>query len=627
LVVPSGTENELEALGASLEAIDRRYGPDRYLTNMYVNLYMLGAAYGGEGKTSFNGSEVALVSGQAPWDALAAAPYAAKNNYHVLMTASAAPTANVVALGGALASLGAPSKIKVLGGTAAVSNAVRDAAVATADSGDITSTMASCNQGGRTALLTFSGAIRSNALQGMEHKLFLDDADADALGQVDAGAGTDSGFDGTLFTLNGIKHSVIDSIETVSTSAVSSANPADADLKTFVITFNNKLAAGDKLAFLGVDETDSSDVKRELGGSSCTVGVDSTGPKVTSVSVVVSTAAGDATKTVFNHAIISFDSALGKNGAASSASVAAIAGNLGYWRNGAAPLFDVTSKQNVTLTATNVPGTYSYIVSTSATNGALDVTLAAGTQINYAKAGMEDINYNVGASDGIAYAAADATGPTMSASATTCKAKDGAKITRGDLEITAKGASSGGTVNGIAGNGYKLTVVNQRGSLMPTVVVDKASSSITITMDTGYHTVDDIVTVAANQFQTGDWTFSKKSGTVGNGSVTETTTAVGPLAANRGTSTCSMTLSFSEPSLWLISSDLQVTAANSSVTETFTGVGALAGITATESNVSYSNGVVVTFDTDYNGDVSVSGVNLQDAEGNVRNGATATSSI
>lgn len=143
---------------------------------------------------------------------------------------------------------------------------------------------------------------------------------------------------------------------------------------------------------------------------------------------------------------------------------------------------------------------------------------------------------NTAAADISGSAARDTTAPTITLAGVTCVAATEATFaTQG---ITAKAASVGGSVLGVAGNAWRLSVVNQRGLVLPSVVVDNTAQTITVTLDTTYHTAADIKTVAANAGQTANFTFS------GTGTFAATATPAAPTA---GSSTCDATVLLSEP--------------------------------------------------------------------------------
>ena len=97
---------------------------------------------------------------------------------------------------------------------------------------------------------------------------------------------------------------------------------------------------------------------------------------------------------------------------------------------------------------------------------------------------------------------------------------------------------------GASGNDYSIVVVNQRGKLLPSVSL--ADKVFTITADTGYHTVNDVITAAQNAGLKGllqTVNFSVTGGKAGTDLMAATLV---PAVFTGGTSTCYVLMASSE---------------------------------------------------------------------------------
>ncbi|MEC8943962.1 MAG: cell wall-binding repeat-containing protein, partial [Acidobacteriota bacterium] len=141
--------------------IRRIAGSDRYETSRKLNLYMKA-----DGVTGHAGTVVALVSGESPWDALAASSWSAVKNAHIQLTDKAGTGASQAALATALAggahAVGAASALgetlNIIGGKNAVADSARTAFQASATAGNLTSTL-SCSEGNKILTLVLSGGL------------------------------------------------------------------------------------------------------------------------------------------------------------------------------------------------------------------------------------------------------------------------------------------------------------------------------------------------------------------------------------------------------------------------------------------------------------------------------------
>jgi putative cell wall-binding protein len=102
---------------------------------------------------------------------------------------------------------------------------------------------------------------------------------------------------------------------------------------------------------------------------------------------------------------------------------------------------------------------------------------------------------------------------------------------------TLKATSTAFGPQGVNGNVYKMSIVNVRGSLMPTVVVDATAKTITVSGDMAYVSASDVQSVYA---QAGGvaWTFATQTGTassmIGSASATTAATVIKSSGGNAG---------------------------------------------------------------------------------------------
>ena len=627
-VMPLSIEETLVGLNVAPATIDRRGGLDRYQTNLLLNLYSLTSSYatlGAEGKGSaFDGSKVALVSGEAPWDALAAGPWAATNTVHVALTNSASLNPQAAALAGALSFVSNPGTLYVIGGKNAVSSAARDAFVAGAKSTDITTGVSmSCAPADNEVYLTFPSAV--------EYVSPLDGATKIAFGTAEGG---NTATIGKLFALNGVKDSVTGFIDTVSNSAITLGSGSKAYTE-LLITLDANLRSGDKVEFLGVTETGTNaiaNINRNIAGASCTAA--DTAKPTASVKFVVKASALDSTKNVFDYALVTLSEPISQKNLASGGftagtavtdSTATLAALSSWVDTAGSQIF--TAAASATLSAYPISSKLWKVSLSAASLAYSDVTISA-TGVSLKKEAIVDLVGNGAANDSSAAPAKDATAPTSSVTSTTCTGVSKASMSRGGLTLTA-------AARGVAANSWKLTVVNSRGLIWPSIAIDSTAKTVTVTIDQGYHTGADIATAAANAGQKAPWVFS---GTAT--AVTATLTDVTVLAANLGYQSCASVVSFSEP-VSVTAATATVTVANVASTTGKCDAAVGCGDTGTRNALdsaalgtgSYSalTGVttsyLVRYHTPYSDSLSATGVTATDLSGNVSGAMTVTGVI
>jgi putative cell wall-binding protein len=482
--------------------IRRIAGTDRYDTSRKLNLYMKA-----DGVTGHAGTVVALVSGESPWDALAASSWSAVKNAHIQLTDKAGTGASQAALAtslaaGAHAAAAAGSALgetlNIIGGKSAVADSARTAFQASATAGNLTSTM-SCAEGSKVLTLVLSGGLGTNEAtafatdgQGAEIKLTLNAA-AVALGAQDV-----------------VKVSSSVYIYVLSTAAA----------QTNVFKFGG---VTEDVAF----GAGSHIFERSIGASSCTVANDAVKPVVTVQAVAGAHAAtNDASRLAGPQWIITASEPIAiPDLDAADDWTCDSEGN-----NHAMTLTAITS-------ATTGGATKYVGVLANAETGLVDVKIQAGDICTFKATAFTDLAGNNTAAAVSATLAADATAPTASISSATCVDQAQNALVRGNLTMTAVATASLGNAGGARGNPYGLTVTSTRGMLQPIVTVDDTAKTITVNADVGYHTAQD-VTAAMTSVGGYSWVAS------GTGALTATVTAIRGIT---GKSTCTIKVDTNEP--------------------------------------------------------------------------------
>jgi hypothetical protein len=176
---------------------------------------------------------------------------------------------------------------------------------------------------------------------------------------------------------------------------------------------------------------------------------------------------------------------------------------------------------------------------------------------------------------------------------TTCVQYTSAVISDGSKVKATPVAAAGGPI-GVAGNAWRMSIVNSRGMLLPTVAVDSTAKTITITADLAYSSVED-VEAAANNAGIASWNFALVSQNANTALGTAAATVVAAKSTDGG----------SGDTLGLQRCTVKVTS-NENVQPI-----ASAGVTV----VVAINGVAQTFDTNANmgasaGDRSITSLNF-----------------
>ncbi|MDA2989197.1 MAG: cell wall-binding repeat-containing protein [Actinomycetota bacterium] len=560
-VMPTSVEEYLVGEGVAPADIDRRGGVDRYQTSLLLNLYMLNiAALGGEGNAAaFVGTDVALVSGLSPWDALASSSWAALNNTHTLLVGSTLGASGTV-LAGALAAANLPSNLKVIGGKSAVAESVKTTFIATTQSTNVVSSVSGCVDGSDTLTVTF--VKRLTTAEGTDLTTF--------------GAALQA-----LFSLNGVKESTTSFISSI---AAKTQVLTGAARSQYTITLSSALVGDDVVSFVGIPEGISAAWGRSVGGFSCTVAEDTTAP---SASIKVVTDGSN-----LDHILLTASEAIDGSAVTASAITA------GYTPGGAVSASQMDSDGKVWKIVDASPA-----------------TLSATTVVTISKAAIVDLasTPNAALVDVSGTAATDSTPATSTFVLAQCEATAAASASKSDLDVTAVAT---GTAGGVAGNGYKLVVTNQRGLLLPAVSVNSDAKTINVVADTGYHTAADVVTASKNAGLAGTWTFANGAGS-GSGAITSTT----GVQLTGGTDSCYAILANSEPTAL---SSLALTV-NGVVTAVTNG-GAGAGNAVPLSGGAQSTTHMITFTASAKGSVVLS-MDTQDIAASTTTATTASTSI
>ena len=494
-VVPTSVEESLVGEGANPADIRRLQGADRYGTNLAVNVYMVENGIMAQ-------AAVALISGEAPWDALASAPWAAKSAIHPVLTRSTSLSTGAQTLAAVIAAGDKPGSLYVVGGRSAVADSVRSTFIATTQSTNIASaTISGCYIGSTEIKITFSSKLSS----------------AESAAFVAAGAPL---FKVNTTALSGgmtLKSGAFDGTRISYTKAVSALKAED------VVTFAG-IAEGAKVNSVAFGRT--------VPSATCEVAYDLTAP---TISLRAVTTAGSPILIVDSSEALQLSEldgattpvswagsgATGLSGLAGSASVSATALNA------------TATSFKLTLTA----GDADFINANNAT------TSATGVLLTVAKAAFKDLAGNTALIDATAKIAADVVAPTLAYGGSVCAHSGAASGVAGSLTIT--DADFLGTASmGASGNDYSIVVVNQRGKLLPSVSL--ADKVFTITADTGYHTVNDVITAAQNAGLKGllqTVNFSVTGGKAGTDLMAATLV---PAVFTGGTSTCYVLMASSE---------------------------------------------------------------------------------
>jgi len=510
IAVPGGTD-QFVIIGAGIPAeieqylistksiapakIRRIQGADHYQTNFLTNAnYLLGA-------TNYSGANIALVTGENWPDALAFAGFGLKTGTHLVLTPTAGGNINVLTLAATLAGYndagyGTNQRMYVIGGRSAVSD-VAKVGYAAGSGTDLTSTI-SCEQASAATqnrvTITLSGRLNGTA-PAIENATML------SLPAISS-----------VMTKNNV--ALTGSVSAVSDIGGVGVGPTR---KTYRLTLAAPLAVNDVITFGGLEEgeligtTGASAFPRSVGSSSCTVTSDVTRPTV-SITGVAGTGGTDSASggyfwihanepiTVGSGLAIQLDSTgrvstVNFNSANPTLSATVVPmstatsrGGKSYYTDFVMVLKDISAGAMLS-TSAQVPNRAVLNVSAS--------VFADAAGLNPAST----VSSTVGT---------DSASPVLTVLDSTSTATGVATYSVSPLSISAK---STGAFFGAKGSGFAVSVVNQRGLLKPTFVVDGTAKTITITADTGYHTPSDVAQAVANA-ENSDWAVNSSTSTL-----------------------------------------------------------------------------------------------------------------
>jgi len=526
VIIGSGIPAEIEEYLISTKSIApanirRIQGADHYQTNFLTNAaYLL---------TNYSGANVALVTGENWPDALAFAGFGKKTNTHLVLTPKAGGNLNVLTLAATLAAYndagyGTNQRLYVIGGREAVSDAAKTGYAAGSGT-DLTSTI-SCGE--------YSAATQNTVTISLSGRL---NGTAPAIENA------------TMLSLPALS-SVMKKNNVALTGSVAAITDLGSALnsstrQTYAVTLAAPLATADVITFSGFGEGDTigttgaSAYPRTVGSSSCTVTADVTRPTVT-ITGVAGTGGTDSASGGYFWINASEPITVGAGT------------HVGIDGSGAVSTINFNSA-NPTLAATVIPvgsastrGGKSYysnyvMVLKDITAGAMLSTSAQVPNLavlNVSASVFTDAAGLNPASTVSSTVGTDSASPVMTVLSTKSDATGVATYSVSPLSISAKAT---GAYFGAKGSGFAVSVVNQRGLLKPTFVVDGTAKTITITADTGYHTPSDVAQAVTNASNS-DWAVNSSSSTLN-----ATVSPASCLATVCGYDTVTVVMAASEP--------------------------------------------------------------------------------
>jgi putative cell wall-binding protein len=582
--VPTSVEDYIISLGVPPSSIQRIAGADRYQTNLLVQLFALGTGFGTgmpDQLAAFGGNIVALASGETPFDALAAAGWAAAKDAHLVLTPTVGGNLNTLTLAATLAGfrdmgLATNGQLWVIGGRSAVADTAKTAYVA-GSSTNLTSTLicptVGLTTGGQTLILDLSG--RLSVAQDL------------AFSSISASA--------ALFKKN-----------TVSMATPDVGEPFDAAFhfepsrKTYAVTLAAVPLAGTTFTFSGWTEGTAAGAytpTRSIASSSCTVAADTSRPTVSMRAIPGSGFSSYVTSSAGPRILVSSNERV---------SISSAADNL--WIDG------VPTSLTTVVTDLSGVGTLHLIQLNNNT------TISALSTVELRASAVKDRAGNAVATTVAATAAADTTAPTITVDGVSNTAASQARYVVGSLSVS---AAALGKWDGANGSSFTIKVTNQRGLVSPKIVIDETAKTIVVTADTGYHTVADVSRAALNAGLTtpglGAWKVGVATGKAASDKVSANLTAA-TCGLTCGTSTVIVSISGSE-AFTLASAGVNVTVNGLGVpfvtTPTVTDSRAFDPTTATNAADDLQNYNDITFTTSFIGSGVMSFVGTADGVNDV----------
>ena len=452
--VSTAVEEGILGLGFSYANITRIGGADRYATSVAVNKWIASNSGG-----NFTNNVVVFANGSSFADGLAGAPYAGHGTSGaarslVLVNSDSVPAGTATWLG-TLSQTAKPANMYVLGGTSAVSDAVPTAVTAATTAINTTSTL-TCIENANGTLVTIS-------------------VPGNITGSTSAAGTLSLGNEAALINANQL---LINGSPNGNSGAMTASYSDITGLTTGTVTVSaGVLAAPNVISWPGLSELANTAVKRAIAGASCTIVDDATAP-VPTIDARVQGANGEAG--VF---YVTFSEVV--TGVSTSALTTSIA------------------TQSATLsTATQVgtSSTWKFKLIDTVAGSAAGIPLEAGDVITISASTTVDLSGNPQSADVVktisAVTDADVTAATLTGSMACTQSTNVQLLNKagGALAMTATAYGP----DGVAGNLYTFKVTNVRGQLIPKVTVDDAASSIVLTADLAYSSLNDVAKSMSN---------------------------------------------------------------------------------------------------------------------------------
>jgi putative cell wall-binding protein len=489
--------------GIDYADITRIQGATRYATNLAV-----------EAATS-QGTEVAFASGTSFADALVAAPWAGQVNVDIVLMPPSGTTSDYTTL------LDAATKYWAIGGTSAVATDQLNGAVAQKAALDNLTTSMTCLEGSNSVTVTFTGVASKSE-------------------NIAAGVEGTSIKNVTHFTVNGVAASAASAnLGAVALGATTGVGKAS------VAVTSGTLAAGDVVTFAGTVES-AALPNRSIAGSSCTVADDNVGPTF-AISAAKPDASGEKVFYVQASEPVPYTTTAAGNAMATdgTTSTSFDGSDITIAQGTAAAATTATHAVVTALDAATSPAGAASLFLVQVGTQAGDpveftaVALDKGHTITITTGGVKDIAGNANLAMTPVAVVADAVAPTVAAGTATCTGTAQATVTIGGFTLAGSLATTG-----VALNGFKLNVVDVPNQVIPSVVVDAAAKTVTVSADRYRVTADDVVAWAkSHKVFPATWSFTRDG--AAPGSLTPTT-ATSANTTTGGTQTCVFALPASE---------------------------------------------------------------------------------
>jgi hypothetical protein len=212
------------------------------------------------------------------------------------------------------------------------------------------------------------------------------------------------------------------------------------------------------------------------------------------------------------------------------------------------------------------------------------------------QSGVKDLSDNFGATTTTRTLATlqhtDAVKPVLTAK-TTCVQHTNAVISDGST-LKATPVVLGGGPLGVAGNAWRMSIVNSRGALLPTVAVDATAMTITVTADLAYASAEDIE-AAANNAGITSWNLARVSQNANVAMGTASATLVAAKSTDGGTGDtagvqrCTVKVTSNENIQPIADNGVSAVVAVNGVAQTWNGADATFGASTLDRSVASSS--------------------------------------